>query len=149
MSFKISTLKQVIPGPLDVFWPKKPTKSFAAFGLRLVLISCDVKNKQVTTTDTGHYVNIKLLSWILWIWIFMPQLRRITLKLCQVALHIKNSVFIIYLLEDEQELSLGMLIHIQCIYNFLLLHVVILSFLDVLQSFYSNFVAFFGTNILT
>ena len=37
------------------------------------------------------------------------QLRRITLKLCQVAFHIKNSVFIIYLLEDEQELSLGML----------------------------------------
>ena len=29
--------------------------------------------------------------------------------LCQVAFHIKNSVFIIYLLEDEQELSLGML----------------------------------------
>ena len=55
------------------------------------------------------YVNIKLLSWIFRIWIFMPQLRRITLKLCQVALHIKNSVFIIYLLEDEQELSLGML----------------------------------------
>ena len=29
-------------------------------------------------------------------------------KLCQVAFHIKNSVFIIYLLKDEQELSLGM-----------------------------------------
>ena len=54
------------------------------------------------------YVNIKLLFWIFRIWIFMPQLRRFTLKLCQVALRIKNSVFIIYLLEDEQELSLGM-----------------------------------------
>ena len=51
----------------------------------------------------------ELLSWIFRIWIFIPQLRRITLKLCQVALRIKNSVFIIYLLEDEQELSLGML----------------------------------------
>ena len=30
-------------GPLDVLWPKKSSKSFAAFGLRLVLISCDVK----------------------------------------------------------------------------------------------------------
>ena len=50
----------------------------------------------------------ELLSWIFWIWIFMPQLRRFTLKLCQVALCIKNSPFIIYLLEDEQELSLGM-----------------------------------------
>ena len=51
----------------------------------------------------------KLLSWIVWIWIFISQLRRFALKLCQVALHIKNSVFIIYLLRDEQELSLGML----------------------------------------
>ena len=39
------------------------------------------------------YVNIKLLSWIFRIWIFIPQLRRITLKLWQVAFHIKNSVF--------------------------------------------------------
>ena len=53
--------------------------------------------------------------------------------------HIKNSVFIIYLLEDEQELSLGMLIRLQHIYNFLLFHAVILSFLDVLQSFYIIF----------
>ena len=45
-------------------------------------------------------------------------IRRITLKLCQVAFHIKNSVFIIYLLEDKQELSLGMLIRLQRIYNF-------------------------------
>src|SRR4051812_3696950 len=29
---------------------------------------------------------------------------------------------IIYLLEDEQELSLGMLLHHKCIYNFFLLH---------------------------
>ena len=51
----------------------------------------------------------ELLSWIFRIWIFIPQLRRITLKLCQVALRIKKFVFIIYLLKDEQELSLGML----------------------------------------
>ena len=44
---------------------------------------------------------------------------------------------------------MGMLIHLQRIYNFLLFHVVILSFLDVLQSFYSNFIPFFGTNLLT
>ena len=37
----------------------------------------------------------ELLSWIFRIWIFIPQLRRITLKLCQVELRIKNSVFII------------------------------------------------------
>src|SRR3990170_7246399 len=38
--------------------------------------------------------------------------------MCLVAFHIKNSVFIIYLLEDEQELSLGMPIRLQRIYNF-------------------------------
>ena len=37
--------------------PKKSPKSFAAFGLHLVLIFCDVRNKQKTTTGTGHYVN--------------------------------------------------------------------------------------------
>ena len=37
--------------------PKKSTKSFAALGLHLVLISYDVKNKQKKTTGTGHYVN--------------------------------------------------------------------------------------------
>ena len=49
------------PGASPAHWmssgPKKSLKSFAAFGLRLVLISCDVKNMQKTTTGTGHYVN--------------------------------------------------------------------------------------------
>src|SRR3990170_3139827 len=36
---------------------KKSPKSFAAFGLRLVLIFCEVKNKQKRATGTGHYVN--------------------------------------------------------------------------------------------
>ena len=50
--------------PQVLLWPtgcllvyKNSIKSFAAFGLHLVLISCDVKNKQKTTTGTGHYVN--------------------------------------------------------------------------------------------
>ena len=41
------------------------------------------------------------------------------------------------------------LIRLQCIYNLWSIHAVILSFLDVLQSFYSNFISFFGTNLLT
>ena len=65
------------------------------------------------------------------------------------TLHIRNSIFITYLLEDEYELSLGMLIRLQCIYNLWSIHVVLLSFLDVLQSFYSNFISFFGNNLLT
>ena len=42
-----------------------------------------------------------------------------------------------------------MIIHLQRIYNSFLFHAVILSFLDVLQSFFSNFISFFGTNLLT
>ena len=57
--------------------------------------------------------------------------------------------FIIYLLEDEQELSLGMLIRLRCIYIFLLFHAIILSILDVLIYIYSNYILFFGTNLLT
>jgi hypothetical protein len=52
--------------------------------------------------------------------------------------------FIIYLLEDEQELSLGLLIRLQRIYIFLLFHAVILSILDVLYSYNSNIISFLG-----
>ena len=55
----------------------------------------------------------------------------------------KNSIFIIYLLEDEQELSLGMLIRLQRIYNFLLFHAIILSVLDVNGHLYT-FLLFLG-----
>ena len=51
----------------------------------------------------------ELLSWIFRIWIFISQLRRFTLKLCQSITPHQKFFFIIYLLEDEQELSLGML----------------------------------------
>jgi hypothetical protein len=38
---------------------------------------------------------------------------------CDGACHLKNYSFVItYLLEDEQELSLGCLIRLKCIYNF-------------------------------
>ena len=37
--------------------PEKSPRSFVAFGLHLILISCDVKNMHKTETDTWHYVN--------------------------------------------------------------------------------------------
>ena len=50
--------------PQVLLWPigslsvhKKSTKSFVVFGLRLILIFCDVKNKQKTATGTRHWVN--------------------------------------------------------------------------------------------
>ena len=36
---------------------KKITKSFTVFGLYLILISYNVKNKQKIATTTGHWVN--------------------------------------------------------------------------------------------
>ena len=49
------------PGASLAHWlssgPKKSPKSYAVFGLCLILISCDVKNKQKTATGTRHYVN--------------------------------------------------------------------------------------------
>jgi hypothetical protein len=67
-----------VPGPSGVAWwvlptsgfvsgtssdpwlssgPKKSTKSFAAFGLRLIWIFCKTKTGQKTSTSTWHYVN--------------------------------------------------------------------------------------------
>ena len=40
----------------DLLVHKKSSESFAVFGLRLILISCDVKNKQKIATGTGHWV---------------------------------------------------------------------------------------------
>ena len=79
----------------------------------------------------------EILSWIFWIWIFISQVRRITLKLCQVVLRIKSSFFIIYLVEDEQELSLGMLIRLQRIYNFWLFHAILSTVLDIYGLYYT------------
>ena len=44
-------------GPLDVFWSKKVHKSFTAFGLCLVFIFCELKNKQKIASGTRHYIN--------------------------------------------------------------------------------------------
>ena len=49
---------QVQPGPVAFLLAhKKSSWSFVTFGLHLILISCDVKNKQKTATSTGHWVN--------------------------------------------------------------------------------------------
>ena len=49
---------QVQPGPIAFLLAhKKSSWSFVAFGLRLILISCDVKNMEKTATGTWHYVN--------------------------------------------------------------------------------------------
>jgi hypothetical protein len=63
---------------------------------------------------------------------------------CDGACHLKNYSFVItYLLEDEQELSLGMLIRCKRIYNFLMLHAyftpIAICFVYTLWHFYDLF----------
>ena len=85
-------------------------------------------------------------------WITLSQLICFTLhmiKTCWVAFHFKNYFVIIYLLEDEQELSLGMLIRLKRIYNFWVLHATFISLLHVFASFIYHFIAFSWTNLLT
>ena len=50
----------------------------------------------------------------------------------------KNIFFIIYLLEDEQELSLGMLMHLHRIYNFWLFHANIIQLSHIFGNFLYN-----------
>ena len=68
--------------------------------------------------------------------------------MCQETFHMKNSVFIIYLLEDKQELSLGMLIRLQRIYNFGLSMLLYYLFW-MLMGLFLHFYIIFGTNLLT
>ena len=58
-------------------------------------------------------------------------------------------LFITYLLEDEQELSLGMLIHCKCIYNFFMLHAWFYPLSCVLFTLWSTFHMISWTNLLT
>ena len=61
------------------------------------------------------------------------------------SIHIKIYMFVIYLLEDEHELSLGMLIRSKRIYNFLLFHVTLIPLLHIYIMVYR----IFWTNLLT
>src|SRR3954466_8443722 len=72
------------------------------------------------------------------------------IKLVLALCHIKNYCFVIsYLLEDEQELILGMLIRLKRIYNFLCSLLVLHRFLWVFSMLHCTFYAFSGTNLLT
>ena len=58
-------------------------------------------------------------------------------------------LFITYLLEDEQELSLGMLIRCKRIHNFLMFHAWFYLLSYVLSTLWSNFHMISWTNLLT
>lgn len=91
----------------------------------------------------------ELLSWIFQIWIFMPQLRRITLKLCQLAFHIKNCLFYHLPTRGRAGIKLGdawyvsnVSIIFDCSMLYYLLFWAILGFIF-------HFYIIFGTNLLT
>jgi hypothetical protein len=69
---------------------------------------------------------------------------------CVGACHLKNYCFVITnLLEDEQELSLGMLDTSQMYLNFLMLHTCLYTICFVFCYTSWHFYAFSGTNLLT
>ena len=65
------------------------------------------------------------------------------------ACHLKNYFVITYQLEDEQELSLGMLIRCKCIYNFSCSMLVLYPMPHVFYAFTFVFRLILYTNILT
>jgi hypothetical protein len=68
---------------------------------------------------------------------------------CDGACHLKNYCFVItYLLEDEQELSLGMLDTSQTYLQFLMLHACLYTIFFVFCYTSWHFYAFFRTNLL-
>ena len=72
------------------------------------------------------------------------------IKFVLASCHLKNYFFVItYLLEDEQELSLGMLIRCKRIYNFWCSMLVLHQLSNVLSMLWYTFYAFSGTNLLT
>ena len=74
----------------------------------------------------------------------LATIKNITLINMLGSIYIKKFVFIIYLIEDEQELSLGMLIRLQRIYNLWSIHAIILSILDVLWALQCTFILLLG-----
>ena len=95
------------------------------------------------------YVNIKLLSWIFRIWIFIPQLRRITLKICQVAFHIKNSVFYHLPTRGRAGIKLGDAWYVSNVSIIFDCSMLLFYLLWMITGFIIHFYITFGTNLLT
>jgi hypothetical protein len=96
---------------------------------------------------------VKIISLMPMFTVLWSQLAMLYIDLIKIVLalcHLKNYYFVItYLLEDKQELSLGMMICCKRIYNFFMLHA---CFIPIALCFvYTSwhFYAFSGTNLLT
>ena len=84
------------------------------------------------------------------LWSQLTMLLHLVDQDCVGACHLKNYCFVItYLLEDEQELSLGMLIRCKRIYNFWCSMPVLHQLSYVLSMLRCTFYTFSGTNLLT
>ena len=95
------------------------------------------------------YVNIKLLSWIFRIWIFMPQLRRFTLKLCQSITQHQKFYFYHLPTRGRAGIKLGDTWYVSNVsiifYCSMLLYYLFWMFMGFIIHFY----IIFGTNLLT
>ena len=91
----------------------------------------------------------ELLSWIFRIWIFISQVGRITLKLCQLAFHIKNYLFYHLPTWGRAGIKLGdawYVSNVSIIFDCSMLYY--LLFWSIL-GFIIHFYITFGTNLLT
>ena len=91
----------------------------------------------------------ELLSWIFQIWIFIPQLRRITLKLCQVALCIKKICFYHLPTRGRAGIKLGDAWYVSNVYIIFDCSMLYYLLFWTLLGFIIQFYIIFGTNLLT
>ena len=91
----------------------------------------------------------ELLSWIFRIWIFISQVGRITLKLCQLAFHIKNYLFYHLPTRGRAGIKLGdawYVSNVSIIFDCSMLYY---QLFWTILGFIFHFYIIFGTNLLT
>ena len=91
----------------------------------------------------------ELLSWIFRIWIFISQVRRITLKLCQLAFHIKNYFLYHLPTRGQAGIKLGDSWYVSNISIIFDCSMLLYLLFWTIMGFIFHFYIIFGTNLLT
>ena len=91
----------------------------------------------------------ELLSWIFRIWIFISQVRRITLKLCQLAFHIKNYLFYHLPTRGRAGIKLGEAWYVSNVSIIFDCSMLLYLLFWAILGFIIHIYIIFGTNVLT
>ena len=95
------------------------------------------------------FYQYELLFWIIRIWIFISQVRRITLKLCQLAFHIKNYLFYHLPTRGRAGIKLGDAWYVSNVSIILYCSMLYYLLFWAILGFIIHFYIIFGTNLLT